>query len=285
MGLKLKGVGFTYLPGTPMAREVLKDIDLTLGRGEILCVMGATGAGKSTLLQVMGGLLTPTAGEILLEGRVVSGARRGGRALLDAAGILMQNPEKQLFAETVEKDVSFGPRNQRVSGDELSRLAREALGAVGLEPESFSYRHPFSLSEGEMRRVALAGVLARRPRFLLLDEPSSGLDRAGRDILESILREQRGEGKGVLLVTHDWKEVERLADRVLLLREGRVAASGSTDEILSSVEGLRQAGLGPPPLLEVLHQLRQRGLDLPAYASSARETATLIAAAMRGVER
>ena len=285
MGLELKGVGFAYLPGTPMAREVLSGIDLDLHPGEILCLMGRTGAGKSTLLQVMCGLLPPTTGEVILEGRVLSGSREGGAALRKATGILVQSPEKQLFAETVERDVAFGPRNQGLSGEELARRVRESLGAVGMDPDAYARRSPFSLSEGEMRRAAMAGVLAMAPRYLLLDEPSSGLDLPGREHLHRTLIALRGEGKGILLVTHDWEEVELLADRVFLLSGGRIPVSGDKEEVLTSVNELKGAGLRPPPLVEVLAELRRKGMYLPPQASSAAEAAALIAAAMRGAGR
>ncbi len=282
MSLDLKGIRFTYLPGTPVAREVLAGVDLELRRGETLCLMGRTGAGKSTLLQVMCGLLVPGAGEVRLDGNRIQDAGAGNRELRGAVGVLMQSPERQLFASTVGKDVAFGPRNLGVRGDELARRVRGALTAVGLDPEAFGSRSPFSLSEGEMRRAALAGVLAMRPRYLLLDEPSSGLDAAGRSLLRGILADLRKDGAGILVVTHEWEEVEAVADRVAVLSGGRVALCGDKDGILSSPEQLAQAGITPPPLAQVLRGLRLKGMDLPPYAASPREAAALIAGAARG---
>jgi energy-coupling factor transport system ATP-binding protein len=285
MGLELKSVGFTYLPGTPMAQEVLRDIDLELECGEIVCLMGRTGAGKSTLLQILGGLLIPRAGEVILDGERADNSQRGEQVLRQAVGILMQSSEKQLFAETVEKDVAFGPRNQGLAADELARRVTEALHAVGMDPESYAQRSPFSLSGGEMRRVALAGVLAMRPRYLLLDEPASGLDYPGRQNLHDILMAQRDDNKGILVVTHDWEEVAMLADRVLLLRDGRIPVSGTKADVIASIEDLERARLQPPPLVEVLAQLHRRGLPLPAYTSSSAEAASLIAEAIEGAGR
>ena len=212
MGILLRDVALTYLPGTPMSREVLSCIDLELEAGEILCLVGRTGAGKSTLVHIMGGLLPATCGEMALDGKSLDG-RGGMRALRSAVGVLMQSPERQLFAETVEKDVAFGPRNRGVRGEDLAAAVRGALASAGLDPEEYAFRPPFSLSGGEMRRAALAGVLAMRPRYLLMDEPSSGLDLPGRRLLYGILEKQREQGVGILLVTHDWDEVELLADR------------------------------------------------------------------------
>jgi energy-coupling factor transport system ATP-binding protein len=282
MGITLNAVGFTYLPGTPMAREVLSSIDLELHTGEILCLMGRTGAGKSTLISVISGLLGTTCGEIVLEGEMLGG-RDGTRALRNAVGVLLQSSERQLFAETVEKDVAFGPHNQGKSGDELELLVRESLAAVGLDPEVYASRSPFSLSEGEMRRAALAGVLAMRPQYLLMDEPTSGLDLPGREQLYATLQELRGNGVGVLMVTHDWEEVELLANRVAVLSQGHILLQGEKELVLTAVDELASAGLKPPALVAVLDELRRMGLDLPLRLLSPGETAATIAAALQEV--
>lgn len=284
MGITLTGIAFTYLPGTPVAREVLSCVDLELREGEILCLAGTTGAGKSTLIQVMGGLLRPTSGEVALDGKRVEG-RGAMRALRDAVGVLLQSSDKQLFAETVGKDVSFGPRNQGRGGAEAERLVREALESAGLDPDYYYSRSPFSLSGGEMRRAAMAGVLAMQPRFLLLDEPSSGLDTAGREQLHRTLREQRERGAGVLMATHDWDEVEVLADRVAILSRGGIALQGEVEAVLTAVDELRGAGLQPPPLVDLLAELRHRGLDVPMLLPSPGEAASIIRDAIGGGPR
>jgi energy-coupling factor transport system ATP-binding protein len=281
VGITLKNVGFTYLPGTPMSREVLSSIDLELRAGEILCLVGMTGAGKSTLLQVMCGLLRPTCGEIALDGDPASG-RKGMQALRSAAGVLLQSSEKQLFAETVGKDVAFGPRNQGRREEELADLVRVALTSVGLDPEAYSSRSPFSLSGGEMRRAAMAGVLAMQPRYLLMDEPSSGLDLPGREQLYRTLEKQRDRGVGIMLVSHDWEEIELLADRVAVLSHGSIPLEGEKEAVLTAIEELEEAGLQPPVLVTVLAALRNRGLDLPHLLPSPAEAAALINEALGG---
>lgn len=263
-----------------MSRTVLHDIELALEPGEIACLTGKTGAGKSSLLQVMCGITRPSAGEITLEGKP-AGRSRERQRLREAVGILMQSSEMQLFAETVERDVAFGPRNQGLSAQEALARACETLRAVGLDPEEYARRSPFSLSEGEMRRVALAGVLAMRPAYLLLDEPSSGLDGPGREILYQILVTLRDEGKGILMVTHEWDEVEELADRVFVMAEGRILAGGAKEEVLADRDVLAEAGLRPPPLVELLCDLKERGLDIPAYCASAEDAARHIGLALR----
>lgn len=279
MGIALSAVGFTYLPGTPMSREVLSSLDMELKAGEVLCLVGKTGAGKSTLLSVMCGMQRPTCGEVALDGEVITG-RDGMRALRGATGVLLQSSEKQLFAESVEKDVAFGPRNRGLHGEELAAAVHEALELVGLDPGEYSPRSPFSLSGGEMRRVALAGVLAMRPRYLFLDEPTSGLDLPGRELLYRALADQRERGVGVLLITHDWEEVELLADRVAVLSGGNVPLQGEKETVLTAVNELEEAGLRPPSLVAVIAGLRGRGIDLPPCLPSAGEAADLICRAL-----
>ncbi len=283
MGIALSGISFTYLPGTPMAREVLSSVDLRLNGGEILCLAGRTGAGKSTLVNIMAGLAEAGGGEILLDGESLHG-RAGIRALRNAVGVLLQSSEMQLFAETVEKDVAFGPHNQGKSGEELRRRVIESLAAIGLDAQVYSARPPLSLSEGEMRRVALAGVLAMRPRYLILDEPTSGLDHPGRSQLYAALSDLRGKGVGILIVTHDWDEVELLADRVAVLSRGHILMEGEKERVLTAVDEIASAGLKPPPLLAVVAELRRMGLDLPLSLLSPGETAAVIAAALQEAE-
>jgi len=219
---------------------------------------------------------------IALEGEIVD-IRTGMRALRGAAGVLLQSSQKQLFAETVEKDVAFGPHNLGLRGEELGAAVHEALVLVGLDPEAYSPRSPFSLSDGEMRRAALAGVLAMRPRYLLLDEPASGLDLPGRELLYRALAEQRERGVGILLVTHDWEEVELLADRVAVLSNGYLPLQGEKEAVLTAVEELEAAGLQPPSLVAVMAALRRYGIDLPSCLPSPGEAAALICDALGGV--
>jgi energy-coupling factor transport system ATP-binding protein len=283
VGLQLRGIDLSYLPGTPIERQVLHGIDIELRSGEIACLMGRTGAGKSSLLLVMCGM-SAGSGEVELDGRKID-PRSRGQALREAVGILMQSSERQLFAETVEKDVAFGPKNQGLPSEEARARARQSLESVGMDPDSFGGRSPFSLSQGEMRRVALAGVLAMSPSFLLLDEPSSGLDAPGREIIYHILENLKAEGKGIFIVTHDWEEVERLADRVFLIAEGRIIAAGEKETVLANTAILRQAGVSAPETVELLGELKNRGLDIPAYCPSPFDAAKCIAEAFKGMRR
>ncbi len=265
-----------------MAREALSGVELSLREGETVCLMGASGSGKTTLLRIAAGLTSPTRGRVLLDGARVDDTASGRRRLRSAVGLLFQSPQKQLFAETVEKDVAFGPRNLGLRGQELSLRVREAMQAVGLDPVSHSHRSPFSLSDGEMRRAALAGVLAMKPRFLLLDEPTSGLDAPGRHIFHELVRGLRDRGIGILMATHDWEEAKALADRVEVISKGRIVHSGDVRSAVGEPGMLSEAGLTPPPMARVLALLREKGLDVPARDLSPREAAELIAGVMGG---
>lgn len=265
-----------------MAREALEGIDLTLREGERVCLMGASGSGKTTLLCLVAGIYSPARGRVLLDGSRVDHSPSGLRRLREAVGILFQSPRRQLFAETVEKDVAFGPRNRGLRGPRLAARAREAMKAAGLDPEEYSSRSPFALSDGEMRLAALAGVLAMGPRYLLLDEPTAGLDPLGRLRLRRLIRELSERGAGVLVATHDWEEAEELADRVEVMAEGRIVCSGDVESVAADSAALRRAGLAPPPVPQLLALLRGKGLGVPERAASPGEAAEFIKRAMEG---
>lgn len=273
-GLVLENVSFSYLTGTAAAREVLSGIDLELRPGEVLCLMGRSGSGKSTLLQVMAGLLPPTSGRVLGDGLPLN-------EYPPRVGLLLQNPEQQLFAATVFRDVAFGPRMAGLRGRELRRRVEEALHMVGLDPARYGERVPFALSGGEARRVALAGILALEPSYLLLDEPFSGLDGSSRRRIASLLNRLREGGKGILLVTHDWREVEMLADRVAVLAEGRLALQGPPETVARRHPDLSRAGLLPPDLFRLALALGLEGSLETPFPSLSEMTEILEAALTR----
>ncbi len=276
MSLQLKGVSYVYAAGQPWQQAALADVSLTVETGEMVLVVGATGSGKSTLLRIAAGLLAPSSGEVLLDGDSVSSATRG-----TGVGIVFQDPESQLFAETVVEDVAFGPMNTGHAKPEAIQLAREALEQVGLDPSLFAERSPFGLSGGEARRAALAGVLSMQPRYVLADEPTAGLDASGRAAVGRILTALR-ERAGVVVVTHDAEQFLDDADTVLVLREGRTAFQGSVDALLENADALSRQGLRPPPLVDVQLQLRARGLALPRLSLDTSRVAADVAAALAG---
>jgi len=275
VSLRLTAVEYTYAAGTAFASRALAGVDVAFGPREVVLVLGATGSGKSTLLRMAAGLLTPGSGSVTLDGRPVDGPLA---VVEPGVGLVFQSPEMQLFAETVEADVAFGPRNQGLSDDDAHRRAARALAAVGLAAEGFGPRSPFSLSGGEARRAAIAGILAMDPGYLLLDEPTAGLDPAGRRSVRDIVEASR-ETAGVVVVTHDAEEFLGMADRVVLLAGGHVAYDGSAGELVQHPERFAEAGLKPPEILRAQMLAREAGLALPRFAMDPLDAAALIAQA------
>lgn len=255
-------VTYTYRRGTPMEAVALRGITLQVHHGELLAIIGPTGSGKSTLIQHFNGLLRPTSGTVRVEGVDLWAPGADRRRARQRIGLLFQFPEYQLFEETVRRDVAYGPRNLGLPDAEVAERVDQALQQVGLDPSRFGPRSPFSLSGGEMRRVALAGVLAMRPRALVLDEPTAGLDPRGRRDLIDRVESLHDQGLAVVLVTHSMDDVARLADRVVVLSAGRVVAAGAPAEIFSREGDLHALGLGLPQAAQLVRALRSRGLPV-----------------------
>lgn len=246
MPLKADRVGYTYAAGTDFAQTALEGVTLCVPEGGLALVVGRTGSGKSTLLRLLAGLIAPTAGEIAADGRVA---------------MVFQDPESQLFAETLLEDAAFGPRNLGSSEAEAREAAAEALAAVGLDPARFGDRSPFTLSGGEARRAAIAGVLAMRPAYLLLDEPTAGLDGAGRRSVRAAVERARGSA-GVVIVSHDPEEFLAETDVVLMLDAGRPAFTGPVAALVAEPEQFETAGLRAPEVLRAQVAARSCGLSV-----------------------
>jgi energy-coupling factor transport system ATP-binding protein len=259
------------MPGTPFQRHALRGISLDIEDGEFVGIIGQTGSGKSTLVQLFNGLLRPTSGEAEINGIITSKPEVKLRRLRQQVGLVFQFPEHQLFGETVEFDVGFGPRNQGLPDDEIAARVRDALTLVDLDPE-IGQRSPFDLSGGQMRRVAIAGVLAMKPSILILDEPTAGLDPRGRDeILEKIASLQRERGITVILVTHSMEDVARLVDRLVVVHRGAISYDGSPREVFRHASSLTDMGLSVPQSTLVLQALRKRGWEVPEVALTEEE--------------
>ncbi|MGI6603622.1 MAG: energy-coupling factor transporter ATPase [bacterium] len=255
MPICVTDVTYTYQPGTPFAATALRGVNLTISEGEFLGLIGHTGSGKSTLIQHFNGLLRPTEGQVLVDG-VDTANRNNRKAIRQKVGLVFQYPEHQLFEETVAKDVAFGPRNLALSEAEIEERVQEALTMVGLDPAKYAPRSPFDLSGGEMRRVAIAGVLAMNPSYLILDEPTAGLDPRGRnEILGHVARLHKELGLTVVLVSHSMEDVARLVDRLVIMHRGQVAADGKPRELFGEPERLKELGLGIPQVTELMRRI------------------------------
>lgn len=269
--LEIKNLTHTYGIGTPFQRSAVEDVSFSIEEGEFLGVIGHTGSGKSTLIQHLNGLLRPTSGQILLEGKDIWAEPKKIRAVRFQVGLVFQYPEYQLFEETVYKDIAYGPSNQGKTGDALNRSVREAARLVGVRDDQLE-KSPFELSGGQKRRVALAGVLAMEPKVLVLDEPTAGLDPAGRENLMANIREyHRLKGATIVLVSHSMDEIARNADRILVMKSARILMSGTPSEVFARGEELLSAGLDVPQVTRIAMALREKDVPVDPAVYTAEE--------------
>ena len=269
--LEIINLTHTYGIGTPFQRSAVEDVSFSIEEGEFLGVIGHTGSGKSTLIQHLNGLLRPTSGQILLEGKDIWAEPKKIRAVRFQVGLVFQYPEYQLFEETVYKDIAYGPSNQGKTGDALNRSVREAARLVGVRDDQLE-KSPFELSGGQKRRVALAGVLAMEPKVLVLDEPTAGLDPAGRENLMANIREyHRLKGATIVLVSHSMDEIARNADRILVMKSARILMSGTPSEVFARGEELLSAGLDVPQVTRIAMALREKGVPVDPAVYTAEE--------------
>lgn len=263
MLIEVQSLSHTYAPGTPLERQALKDVSVQIDPGARVGVVGQTGSGKSTLMQLLAGLLEPTAGQVLLDGVPAHARSAAARARRRRIGIAFQYPEEQIFEQTVFREVAFGPRNHGLEGTEAAARVNWALIMVGVTPDAFVDRSPFNLSGGEMRRVALASILAMQPDVLILDEPTAGLDPRGRDeLLDHVAAWHQDMRITLIVVSHDLAALARLVDRTIVLCDGQTKADGPTRSVLSDQRTLHAAGLSPPPTVALLHRLQEAGWSL-----------------------
>ena len=264
MPIVIEGLSYVYMSGGPYETHALDNVSLTIGDGEFVGLIGHTGSGKSTLVQHLNGLLMPTSGRILVDGLDVADKGTDRRAIRRKVGLVFQYPESQLFEETVAKDIAFGPRNLGLDEQEIDRRVRDAMRRVALDYDALAGRSVFELSGGQMRRVAIAGVLAMEPRVLVLDEPCAGLDPRGRDEILGLIRGLHAEsGATIVMVSHSMDDVASLAERVIVMDHGKVAMDGAPREVFSRGEELRAIGLDVPQAALLADKLRARGFDVP----------------------
>ena len=281
MPIEVAHLSHIYGKGTPFAVEAVKDVSFTLQDGEFLGIIGHTGSGKSTLAQYLNGLTLASEGTVTVDGMVLD-QNHDRKAVRTKVGMVFQYPEYQLFEETVRKDVCFGPRNMGFSEEEQERRAEHALSMMGLSMEEIGDQSPFALSGGQKRRVAIAGILAMEPRYLVLDEPSAGLDPLAKAaMLDLIRRLHRESGITVAMISHNMEDVALCADRILVMDRGRAAMLGEPEEVFSRGEELRAMGLDVPMGYRLVEALYERGLRVP-YARSREQLAGNIVAALKG---
>ncbi len=281
MSLIFNHVSFMYDADTNLPSAALQDINLTIEDGGFYGLIGHTGSGKSTLVQHMNGLLKPTHGQVLFDGQDISEKGYDLKSLRSKVGLVFQYPEHQLFEATVFDDVCFGPKNMGLTKSEYELRAFSALEAVGL-PHDYFYSSPFDLSGGQKRRVAIAGVLAMKPSILVLDEPTAGLDPRGRDeILDQIKKLHDEEHISIVLVSHSMEDVANYVDKILVMNKGKLIYNDVPSEVFRHVEELEAMGLAAPQVTYITKALRESGLDVDTSATTIKEAADAIAAALR----
>lgn len=265
MSIKLSNIYHTYSKGTPFERLALNNVSLDIAKGEIVAIIGHTGSGKSTLVQHLNGLLKPDKGQATIDDIDITAKGAQAKAARQQVGMVFQYPEHQLFAETVFEDIAFGPRNKGVEEEAVAKQVREAMEFVGLDYDTFAQRSPFQLSGGQMRRVAIAGVVAMNPDYLVLDEPSAGLDPRSRNaVFKEIMSLHKSRGIAIVLVTHSMEEAVKYADRLLVINAGKVLFDGTPAEIFKEhAAELVEVGVDVPQVYKLADLLRQSGVALP----------------------
>ena len=260
MPIQVEHLSHTYLPGSPFSSVAVHDISLTIEDGEFVGILGHTGSGKTTLIQHFNGLLKPTAGRVTVDGLDIA---QKGISLLELrkkVGLVFQYPEHQLFEETVARDIAFGPKNLGLSKDTVEERVREACELVNLDYESVGQRSPFELSGGQMRKVAIAGVLAMQPKYLILDEPCAGLDPQGREEIMAQLKRLNERGLAIVLVSHSMDDIARLAKRLVVIHDGAIVYDNPVKQVFGKAKELSDMGLDVPEVMKLMMLLRERGL-------------------------
>lgn len=263
MSINAENIKYIYSEGTPFRTVALDDITLEIKEGDFLGIIGHTGSGKSTLIQLLNGLEKPLTGKIVVDGITVGEDKKLLSKIRQTVGLVFQYPEYQLFEETVAKDVAFGPMNLGLSLEEINKRVKESLELVGFNYNKIKDVSPFDLSGGQKRRVAIAGVLAMKPNYLVLDEPTAGLDPAGRnELFGQIKLLHRKANVTVILISHSMEDIAKLVNRVIVLYKGKIHMEGNPKEIYAQAEELQKIGLGVPQVAQIVNELRKRGFNI-----------------------
>lgn len=263
MSIKIENLSYTYMPKTPFEKKALTDINCEFNDGEFIVLIGHTGSGKSTLIQHLNGLLKPTEGKIIIDGVDITEKKTKLTNIRKNIGLVFQYPEYQLFEETIEKDIEFGPRNLGLSQEEITKRVKRAMEMVGLDYDTYKNKSPFDLSGGQKRRVAIAGVVAMEPKVLILDEPIAGLDPKGRDDILKQIRKLHDDYKTTtIMISHSMEDVAKIADRVVVMNQGSIILDGKVADVFKEVDTLEEIGLGVPQVTYLLRELRKKGFAI-----------------------
>lgn len=282
MSIILKNATYTYMANTPFERTAIKDINLEIGEGEFVAIIGHTGSGKSTLVQHLNGLLKPSQGMVMVNGVDLHQKGETAKTAKRSVGMVFQYPEHQLFEETVYADIAFGPRNLGVPEEEVDKRVRRAMEFVHLDFAMYQDRSPFQLSGGQMRRVAIAGVVALQPQYLILDEPAAGLDPCGRDdIFTKLIELHKKTETTIILVSHNMDDVAKMANRLIVMHEGEISLDGSPKEIFKHTEKLKAAGVDVPQVTALLNRLKVTGLEIDEHILTVDDAVENIIASLR----
>ena len=263
MSIKIENLTHIYMPGGPFEKIALDNVNIEINDGEFVAIIGHTGSGKSTLIQHLNGLLKPTSGSIYIDGLDITAKDVNLIDIRKKVGLVFQYSEYQLFEETIEKDIAYGPRNLGFSEEEILEQVKRSMEMVGLDYDTYKDVSPFDLSGGQKRRVAIAGVIAMNPKVLILDEPTAGLDPKGREeILAKVKEFNNKYGMTVILVSHSMEDVVRVAQKVIVMNEGKVELAGDTKDVFKEVDKLESIGLGVPQVTYLMKKLRELGYDI-----------------------
>ena len=281
--IKAENLRHVYSAGTPFEKVAIDGINVTIPQGQMVGIIGHTGSGKSTFIQHLNALLQPSSGRVFCGGQDINADKISRRDVKWKVGLVFQYPEYQLFEETIAKDIAFGPKNQGLSEEEIDQRVRRAMAHVHLDYDKYAERSPFDLSGGQMRRVAIAGVLAMEPQTLVLDEPCAGLDPRGREEILGLISDlHRESGATIVMVSHSMEEIASNVDRLIVMEKGTAVMTGAPSEVFSHAAELVSMGLNVPCMTQVLLQLQRLGVDVPASAYTVEQAAELLLPLLKG---
>ena len=286
MSIEIKNLTHIYMPGSPFERKALDNVNVSIQDGEFVALIGHTGSGKSTLIQHINGLLKASSGNIIIDGVDITSKKVKLSEIRKKVGLVFQYPEYQLFEETIEKDIAFGPKNLGLNDEQVSKRVKKAMNIVGLDYDLYKDKSPFDLSGGQKRRVAIAGVVAMEPKVLILDEPAAGLDPKGReDILEKVKQLKEEYNMTIILVSHSMEDVAKIAERVLVMDKGRCILDGTIKEVFNEVDILESVGLAVPQVTYLVRALKSKGFNIPEDIFTIEEAKNEILKLIRGANK